>query len=381
MITHLHIQNFKCLRDVQVDLAPFTILIGPNDSGKSSLLDAVQFLGIVAGQIQGQHENSFQDLVWRKDSSRLLQWSVRGLIGPNEYEYSLDISPYGTAMAERLTWGGQVVLEVDPKQNPPVIRLPQHSYIQAHAPNGHIALASVAQTVGDDPRFRNVLQSLLSTSKYAFDPTALRQPSSLSPDPVLTATGENLASVMDAIGAGPDRSAIINLERVLHEEIPTLRGVALPTRSDGLKSLEFTLSGNGRPFITIPAALASEGALLLTAFLALAYGNTPDILLIEEPENGLHPSRLKLVIDILRKISTGEVGNRPRQVLVTTHSPILLNYARPEEVRIFQRDREGGTRVTPMTKVHDIDKLLQEFAVGELWYLLGEDALLKEQPA
>ena len=85
MITHLHIQNFKCLRDVQVDLAPFTILIGPNDSGKSSLLDAVQFLGIVAGQIQGQHENSFQDLVWRKDSSRLLQWSVRGLIGPNRY--------------------------------------------------------------------------------------------------------------------------------------------------------------------------------------------------------------------------------------------------------------------------------------------------------
>lgn len=46
MITHLHIQNFKCLRDVQVDLVPFTILIGPNDSGKSSLLDAVQALGM-----------------------------------------------------------------------------------------------------------------------------------------------------------------------------------------------------------------------------------------------------------------------------------------------------------------------------------------------
>ena len=121
--------------------------------------------------------------------------------------------------------------------------------------------------------------------------------------------------------------------------------------------------------------------MLLTAYLALAYGNTPEVLLIEEPENGLHPSRLKLVIDVLRKISTGEVGNRPRQVLVTTHSPILLNYAKPEEVRIFQRDQEGGTRVTPMTKVRDIDKLLQDFAVGELWYLLGEDALLKEQPA
>jgi predicted ATPase len=203
----------------------------------------------------------------------------------------------------------------------------------------------------------------------------------LSPNPVLTPTGDNLATVVDAISAGPDRSAITDLERVLNAEIPTLRGISLKSTQDSLKSLEFTLVGNGRPFVTIPAAQASDGALLLTAFLSLAYGNTPEILLIEEPENGLHPSRLKLVIDILRKISTGEVGNRPRQVLVTTHSPILLNYAKPEEVRIFQRDQDGGTRVTPMTKVPDIDKLLQEFAVGELWYLLGEDALLKEQPA
>lgn len=242
-------------------------------------------------------------------------------------------------------------------------------------------LTVVARSTVHDDRVQEVARSLLSTAKYAFDPVALRRPSAPLPNPVLSTDGTNLAAVIDAISSGPDRSAILDLERVLHEEIPTLRGVALQTVPNAIKSLEFTLSGNGRPYVTIPAALASEGALLLTAFLSLAYGDTPEILLIEEPENGLHPSRLKLVIDILRKISTGEVGNRPRQVLVTTHSPILLNYAKPEEVRIFQRDQEGGTRVTPMTKVRDIDKLLQEFAVGELWYLLGEDALLKEQPA
>ena len=120
---------------------------------------------------------------------------------------------------------------------------------------------------------------------------------------------------------------------------------------------------------------ASEGALLLTAFLTLAHGDTPDVLLIEEPENGLHPSRLKMVIDLLRQVSTGEVGNRPRQVIVTTHNPLLLNYVRPEEVRVVQRDLETGTQVRPMTEATDLPKLLEEFAVGELWYMLGEDGL------
>jgi predicted ATPase len=149
----------------------------------------------------------------------------------------------------------------------------------------------------------------------------------------------------------------------------------------GAKAIEFILSGNGQASVTIPASLASVGALLLTAYLTLAYSETPNLLLLEEPENGLHPSRLKLVVDILRKISAGEVGNRKRQVILTTHNPLLLNYAHASEVRVFTRDSESGTRVTSMAKVPDIDRLLKEFAVGELWYLLGEEKLFEEQPA
>jgi AAA15 family ATPase/GTPase len=48
MITHLTVQNFKCLGDVSIDLAPFTILIGANDSGETSLLDAISLLGRTA---------------------------------------------------------------------------------------------------------------------------------------------------------------------------------------------------------------------------------------------------------------------------------------------------------------------------------------------
>ena len=228
MITHLHIQNFKCLRDVQIDLAPFTILIGPNDSGKSSLLDAVSLFGMMASTAQSQYNGSFQDLIWRKDTRLLIHWMPGGGLSRTNMHMRWTCPLYGAVMAEKLAWDGQVLLEVDPKQDPPAIRLPQHSYIQMHAPNGQIALSSVAQMTRDDPRFGQVIQSLLSTSKYSFDPAALRHPSAVAPNPLLTPSGENLPTVMDAISTGPDRSAIIDLERVLHEEIPTLRGSPYP---------------------------------------------------------------------------------------------------------------------------------------------------------
>jgi predicted ATPase len=181
----------------------------------------------------------------------------------------------------------------------------------------------------------------------------------------------------------PDRSAFEAIQKSLHEAIPTLRGIVLPPapQQAGAKALEFILSTNGQPPVTIPGSLASGGALLLTAFLTLAYTRTAGLLLFEEPENGLHPFRLQMVLDVLRKMSRGEVGNRKRQIVLTTHNPLLLNYATPDEVRVFVRHPERGTQVIPMTKVPDIDRLLKEFALGELWYLLGEEKLFEEQPA
>ena len=156
-----------------------------------------------------------------------------------------------------------------------------------------------------------------------------------------------------------------------------LRGLSLRTLPDGKKTIEYVLATPSKRPITIPCENASDGALLVTAYLALAYSDEPGTLLIEEPENGLHPSLLRLVFETLHKISTGEYGLGPRQVIIATQSPLLLNYATKEEVRIVRRGVETGTEVTPLAEVPDIDRLLKDFAIGELWYHLGEDALVE----
>jgi predicted ATPase len=176
----------------------------------------------------------------------------------------------------------------------------------------------------------------------------------------------------------PRRSDIINLERDLHNAIKTLSGISLPIQPQNVKSLAFTLAGAESEPVSIPAALASDGALLVTAFLALAYGSGPEIIFIEEPENGLHYSLLKLAMDILRKISTGEVGNQARQVILTTHSPLLLNFAKPKEVRVFSRPEGGATQVVSMDQVANLEPLLEEFGLGELWFQLGEERLVEK---
>ncbi|KFE68491.1 hypothetical protein DB31_7728 [Hyalangium minutum] len=80
------------------------------------------------------------------------------------------------------------------------------------------------------------------------------------------------------------------------------------------------------------------------AFLVLQYQRPPlDLITIEEPERALHPYLLDELIQFLRKLTTGEVGKQPVQVILATHSAELLDYVHPEEVRFLTRSAENGS--------------------------------------
>ncbi len=380
MIRRLHIQNFKCLLDVAIDLSPFTILIGPNDSGKSSVLEAIAFLGLTPKHPLPeiprilQHEafgpTSLDALIWRRERQREMTWDVKGQAAAMSYRYVLRLPSNGVPSTERLFVADEPRMQRVSPEEFRLEGLEPRPIGQATSTALHAALGELPDIVGP------VISSISSSSRYRFEPTALRRMMPPSPDPQLSPSGDNLAAVMDAILTGPNRGNVLNLERALHEAVPTLRGISLRTvleqaPSEGclpriFKALEFVLADTGRFAVPIPAAQASEGALVLTAFLALVYGSTPDILLIEQPEDSLHPAGLKMVFELLRKVSAGEVGGRPRQVVVTTHSPTLLSLARPEDVRVVRRHPERGTWIVPLSTVQNPQKFLDELAPFEM---------------
>lgn len=125
----------------------------------------------------------------------------------------------------------------------------------------------------------------------------------------------------------------------------------------------------------------SEGLLYYLAFFVLQYLETVSILLIEEPENGLHPSRIDDVIRVLRNLTE----TKGLQVIMSTHSPLVINQLKPEEVSIVTRvDAETGTVVTPMTKTPNFEARSKVLNLGELWlsYANGKDEadLLNDPP-
>src|SRR5262245_45666372 len=95
MITKLRVQNFKCLRDVTVELGPLTVLIGPNDSGKSSVLDALHLLGRTTTESLTSifcGANDVHNILWKKNIPGSLGWDVEFDGGHLNYLLRLDSS-------------------------------------------------------------------------------------------------------------------------------------------------------------------------------------------------------------------------------------------------------------------------------------------------
>ncbi|MCX7000950.1 MAG: ATP-binding protein, partial [Candidatus Sumerlaeota bacterium] len=111
----------------------------------------------------------------------------------------------------------------------------------------------------------------------------------------------------------------------------------------------------------------SDGMLRFLAFLCLAYSDTsPSVVFIEEPENGVHPRRLKDIVDILTAISNPDIEN-PRQILIATHSPYLLDLVKPENVFIVEK-KEGRSEIRSLDRTKKLEDQLMDFNLGELWY-------------
>jgi predicted ATPase len=132
----------------------------------------------------------------------------------------------------------------------------------------------------------------------------------------------------------------------------------------------------------LPADRTSVGLRLVLFFVALAFHPSPPrTILLEEPENGVHPRRLADVMRLLREITQGKHGSHAAQVILTTHSPHLLDYAdlEQDQVLVFRRNEDGSRTAEPV----DEDRLktfLDEFMLGEVWYNQGEAGLVKPAP-
>lgn len=365
----MHVERFRAISNVTVRLGGFNVLIGPNDQGKTSFLEAVYALAAAA-------RNPIAESFWSPWRGRNLVHAgdplgiqlgacLRGNSrSETDIEYNLTVRPHGDGCRiakETVGPNGPVLLAQDLAET--VVR----RHLRGEAINPDYL-----------PLVQTVAQRLPSPALTRWDVEELGMPSMLPPnrqqafDPTGYGLGTCLAEQKLASDETFDRISS-QFCRLFSE----FRGIGFrrvtgrywvrgpdKVRSHGSNGECYEMLLHRRDGTEVPANLVSGGVLVTLAFITIAELNG-DLLLIEEPENGLHPARLQGIVEMLRKAVASRPGS---QVVLTTHSPLLLDYVQPEEVRLFARNNMGDVEVHHLEDVPGIKDRLKYVMLGELVY-------------
>jgi predicted ATPase len=170
----------------------------------------------------------------------------------------------------------------------------------------------------------------------ALNSAAMRRPASPSAQRAFQVDGSNLPLVLQDLQENHRKTFKDWLEhvRTVLPEIREIRAIERP--EDRHLYLAVHYGSGGEP---VPSWLLSDGTLRLLALTLLAYlPEQEGVYLIEEPENGIHPRAIEAVFQSLSSVYDG-------QVLLATHSPLILGLARLEQILCFARNPSGATDV------------------------------------
>ncbi|MBF0460754.1 MAG: AAA family ATPase [Magnetococcales bacterium] len=375
-IESLHVTNYRALRKVKLDnLTPMTVLLGPNGSGKSTVFDVFNFLS-ECFQFGLRH-------AWDR-RGRGKELKTRGATGPIIFDlkyrerpkaplitYHLAIDEEGkgpVVVEEWLRWRrgmhGQPFLFMEFHRG--IGRAVSGESPDAEAQRMDTKLRSpdliAVNTLGqlaEHPRIAALREFITDwyVSYLAIDQT--RNQPEAGPQERLSKSGENLPNVIQYLKEQhPDH--LEHIFTLLRQRIPRLERVEAEPMPDGRLLLQIKDAPFEQPVLS---RFASDGTMKMLAYLTVLHSpEPPKFIGIEEPENFLHPRLLPELAEECRAAAENS------QLLVTSHSPFLLNAMRAEEVRVLYRDELGFTQAIRADKIQGIPEFIQEGAkLGYLW--------------
>ncbi len=385
MLKRVKIQGYKSLVDVEVHLQPLSVLVGPNASGKSNFLDALQLLSRIAksNTLRNAFEPPYRGTPL--ESFTFGPDGIKDLLAQERVSFTIEVDvelsqatvDVVNGQAQELRILKPKIVKEGDKTDPPLDLPPIREKLLRYrieietfpktgilrvADEKLIALGEGEITVSGLSLDRNAgrpLQSILSTHPYFhLSPYVVAMCEELAnwhffyleprermrtPTPVkevrhIGLMGEEIAAFLNILQA-LDENQFKALEKALHMIIPSIMGIDVTVNNLG--NVELSLLQGETP---VPAELLSEGTLRVLGLLALGGAKEPPALIgFEEPENGIHPDRLDLVALLLKTLASNDT-----QVIVTTHSPTLLDFIPSESLYIF-RQSNGNTLITPFS--------------------------------
>lgn len=417
MLTRIHIQGYKSLKNVEVRLSELSVLFGPNAAGKSNFLDCLQLLSKLATSrtIKEAFEPPYRGKPL--ESFTFGEQGIKGSLAKDRLSFSIEVdvrlsdavvdavnrqikemrrssSQESEAGEEAKTASAvrernlryRIEVEMLPKSG--ILRVADE-YLAALTDKGeptgrrrpflsregnrlHLRLEGQAHpsyyeryldhSILSLPHYPPHYPHLVAMRKelenwlfFYFEPRErMRAANPVKEVRHIGLMGEELASFLNTLKALDERQ-FRAVEKALHTIMPNVQGIGVEVSNLG--EVELTLKENGIP---VPARILSEGTLRILGLLSLAGAKEqPSLIGFEEPENGIHPRRIQLVAELLKtRASSGET-----QYIVTTHSPLLPDLVSDESLFVCKRV-DGETRIEPfaawgaLAKRGEVDRAL-----------------------
>lgn len=400
VIEGFRVQNYRALRDVTLGklssqqagepLTPFTVVIGKNGVGKSTLFDA---FGFVADCLSADVESAC-DMKQRGGFDRLrsmgvekpIQFEIYYREAPKErpitYELAIALDASGRPFVEsevlkqrrkgqkhgrpypflRLNhgkgtvWAGEEAVEVEGEEDRTQTPVELTDTRQ-------LGIATLG-TLKEHPRIKRFRDFLKSWYLSYFYPDAARSLPSAGPQRHLNIHGDNIGNVVQFMEREHKTRFQAILDRIA-AKIPGIASIDTKETLDKRVLLRFNDGAFGDPFF---AQQMSDGTLKVFAYLLLLEDpDPPPFICIEEPENGLYHKLLEALAQEFRLHATGK-KNAP-QIFVTTHQPYFVDALAPEEVWILEKGTDGYSTVRRVSELEDVKNLVDEgLPLGGLWY-------------
>ncbi len=336
MLRRLTVRNFKSLEDTTVEFGPVTVLVGRSGTGKTNSVTALRFLRnfLRSGNQVLQSFPGFTD--WKKllpatqekcQMAFEVDFDVDGIEANFEYRLTLhELGPAAPVQQESLKLGQDCLFEQIKgkwRVEPPLVSVPNPGTpVIGRIPS--IPEVVIAYTV---------LASGIGCYYFSASVLATRQTQPQTV-PGLRDDADNYLQVLKAIASNLQdlnvrKSILATLQRIN----PTISAVEL----DSLQDPTDVVVGHKLNEKTLVLSLAqeSDGFRRFYAHLLALYQLPPkQILIFEEPENGIYPGALALLADEFK--SAPEAGRG--QVVLTTHSPKLLDHFSADQIRVVELD-------------------------------------------
>ena len=375
-IESLRVENYRALRKVELDnLTPMTVLLGPNGSGKSTIFDVFNFLSecFQFGLRHAWDRRGRGKELKTRGSSGPIVFELKYREQPKDpiitYHLAIDEGAKGPEVVEEwLQWRrgtrGQPFRFLEFRKG--VGRAVSGELPDAEDQRKDTTLRSAdliaVNTLGqlaEHPRVAALREFITDwyVSYLSIDST--RNQPEAGPQERLSKGGENLPNVIQYLKE-QHLERLEHIFSVLRERIPRLERVEAEPMPDGRLLLQIKDAPFEQPVLS---KFASDGTMKMLAYLAVLYDPEPPRFIgIEEPENFLHPRLLPELAEECRAAAERS------QLLITSHSPFLLNAMRAEEVRVLYRDGQGFTQAVRACDIQGIPDFIKAGAsLGHLW--------------